>query len=125
MNAPFTVDDPQSLLQLQIAFSPGRVTGVVTDSRGMPTPGAQAVLVPDEARRGRTDAYFNATTNQEGQFNFNNVPPGSYKLFAWESVPAGAYQYPDFIRRYEDRGQALTVNPNGSTTVEGKLIPAS
>jgi hypothetical protein len=125
LNTPFTVDDPQSLLQLQIAFSPGRVTGVVTDSRGMPTPGAQAVLVPDEARRGRNDSYFNATTNQEGQFNFNNVPPGSYKLFAWESVPAGAWQYPDFIRRYEDRGQTLTVNPNGTTSMEGKLIPAS
>jgi hypothetical protein len=55
------------------------------------------------------DAYFAATTDRNGQYAFSNVPPGRYKLFAWEDVPAGAYQYPDFIRRYEDRGQTITV----------------
>jgi len=125
LDAPFSVEDGQALLQLQIAFTSGRVSGLVTDARGLPAPGAQAVLVPDEARRGRGDLYFNVTTSQEGQFAFNNVPPGNYKLFAWEAVPDGAYQYPDFIRRYEDRGQILTVAPNGNTQAEGKLITAS
>jgi len=43
----------------------------------------------------------------------------------FEDVPAGAYQYPDFIRRYEDRGQTITVNANGAITADGRLIPAN
>lgn len=125
LNAPFAVDNPGSQLQLQLGFSPGRVSGTVSDERGTAAPGAQAVLVPDEARRGRSDAYFTATTDRNGQYALNNVPPGRYKLFAWEDVPPGAYQYPDFIRRYEDRGQALTVNANGAITADTRLIPAN
>jgi len=125
LNAPFSVDNQGSQLQLQLGFAPGRVSGTVSDDRGAPASGVQAVLVPDEARRGRNDAYFAATTDRNGQYAFSNVPPGRYKLFAWEDVPAGAYQYPDFIRRYEDRGQTITVNANGAITADGRLIPAN
>ena len=123
LNEPFTVEQGAQL-QLQLGFAPGRVSGVVTDDRGAPTQGVQAVLVPDEARRGRSDSYFSSTTDQNGQYTFANVPPGRYKLFAWEDIPAGAYQYPDFIRRYEDRGQSITVNANGAITADARLIPA-
>jgi len=34
----------------------------------------------------------------------NTLPPGPYKLFAWESIPSGAHQNPDFMKAYEDRG---------------------
>jgi hypothetical protein len=125
LNAPFTVDNQGTQLQLQLGFTPARVSGSVTDDRAAPAAGVETVLVPDEARRGRNDAYFSATTDQNGQFTFNNVPPGRYKVFAWEDIPAGAYQYPDFIRRYEDRGQPLTVNANGAITANVRLIPAN
>jgi protocatechuate 3,4-dioxygenase beta subunit len=124
LNAPFTVDSQGAQLQLQLGFSTGRVSGTITDDRGAATQGVQAVLVPDEARRGRSDSYFAATTDQNGQYTFANVPPGRYSLFAWEEVPAGAYQYPDFLRRYEDRGQSVTVNPNGAVTADTRFIPA-
>jgi hypothetical protein len=125
LNAPFAVDNPGAQLQLQLGFTPGRVSGTVANDRAVAVAGVQAVLVPDEARRGRSDAYFAVTTNESGQFAFNNVPPGRYKVFAWEDIPAGAYQYPDFIRRYEERGQTITVNPNGAMTVDVRLIPAN
>jgi hypothetical protein len=125
LNAPFTVDSPGSQLQLQLGFAPGRVSGTISDERGTAAPGVQAVLVPDEARRGRSDAFFAVTTDQNGQYAFNNVPPGRYKLFAWEDIPAGAYQYPDFIRLFEERGQSITVNANGAITADARLIPAN
>jgi hypothetical protein len=125
LDGTFNVDGGQAALQLHLGFSAGRINGAVTDPQGKNAAGAQVVLVPDEARRGRDDAYFTATSDSEGQFTVSNVPPGSYKLFAWEDIPAGAYQYPDFLRRYEDRGQAVTVSPNGSITANAKLIPAS
>ena len=117
-----TVDNDGSSLQLVLGFSPGQVSGVVSDERGDPVPGVEAVLVPDPARRGRSDAYFTVSTDQNGQFTISNVPPGRYKLFSWEDIPAGAYQYEDFIRRHEDRGSSITVNPNGAVSVDGRLI---
>jgi hypothetical protein len=123
LNAPITVDS-DALLQLQVGFTPGRVTGVVSDDRQAPVAGAQAVLVPDETRRGRSDSYFTTTTDPNGQFTFSNVPPGRYKLFAWEDVPPGAYQYSDFIRQYEDRGQVVNVNANGAIAADVRIIPA-
>ena len=125
LSAPFSVDSEPAMLQLQIGFSSGRISGTITDATGAPAPAAQAVLVPDQARRGRNDAYFSSSSGQNGQFTLNGVPPGSYKLFAWEEIPDGAYQYPDFIRRYEDRGQLVTVGANGSVNADVRLIPAN
>jgi len=125
LNAPFTVDNQGTVIDLKLGFSAGRVTGMIADQKGDAVPGVQAILVPDEARRGRTDAYFTANADANGQFIINNVPPGSYKLFSWENIPAGAYQYADFLRRYEDRGVGVTVNPNGAVTANARLIPSS
>jgi hypothetical protein len=123
LNAPITINEGASL-QIQLGFTPGRVSGAVVDDRGAPVPGAQAVLVPDVARRGRSDAYFTASADQSGQFVFPTVPPGQYKLFSWEDIPAGAYQYADFIQAYEDRGQSITVNISGAVTADTRIIPA-
>ena len=125
LNIPFTVTEQPDTLQLRIGTSTGRVTGIVLDSKGMPASGVLTALVPDPSRRGRIDMYFSANTGADGRFNFTNVPPGSYKLFSWEEIPSGAYQYPDFIRNFEDRGQAITVEPDGSLEQEVRVIPAS
>jgi hypothetical protein len=31
------------------------------------------------------------------------VPPGSYKLFAWDDVEPGIWWDPDFLKNYEDK----------------------
>jgi hypothetical protein len=122
LNGPFTLNDTQQILQLQLGFSPGRVTGVVYDAARNPVIGATAVLVPEEARRGRSELYLSTTTDSRGQFTFSAVPAGNYKVFAWEDVPSGAWQYPDFIRRFEDRGQPLNLSRNGAATIETLVI---
>jgi hypothetical protein len=124
LSVPFTVNGQSDTLQLRIGTSTGRVSGTVLDSKGMPVAGVMAALIPDPSRRGRTDMYFSANTGQDGHFSFTNVPPGSYKVFSWEEIPAGAYQYPDFIRSFEDRGQSITVEPDGSLEKEVRVIPA-
>jgi Carboxypeptidase regulatory-like domain/Polysaccharide lyase family 4, domain II len=125
VNQPFTINgDQQVALQLQIGFSAGHVSGTVIDGKGNPYQGALATLVPDPARRLRTDVYFSVPTDQYGRFSFPNVPPGSYKLFAWEDIPNGAYQDLDFIRRFEDRGQAVKLDASASTDVQVTVIPA-
>lgn len=52
--------------------------------------------------------------DDKGKFTMTGVPPGTYKLFAWENIPEGAYQNRDFMRNYEDRG-IVAVVPAGET----------
>jgi protocatechuate 3,4-dioxygenase beta subunit len=126
VNGVFTVSAGQDLaMQIQLGFTTGSVSGRVVDPRGDRFPGALAVLVPDGPRRGRTNAYFSASTDQEGRFNFKTVPPGGYKLFAWEEIPAGAYQDPAYLRRFEDRGRPVRVERSASVTVDVPVISAA
>ena len=116
-------EDDRNGLQLQLGAAPGRVAGVVVDAKGNPYPGALAALVPDESRRGRLDLYSAIPTDQSGRFSFNNVAPGNYRIFAWEEIPTGAYQDPDYIRRFEARAKPVVVQQNGSTETEVSVIP--
>lgn len=52
------------------------------------------------------------------------VPPGDYKLFVWEDLEPGAYNDPDFIRKYEELGTLVKVSESAKLTVEAKIIPA-
>jgi hypothetical protein len=98
---------------------------VVVDAKGNPYPCALAALVPDESRRGRLDLYSAIPTDQSGRFSFNNVAPGNYRIFAWEEIPTGAYQDPDYIRRFEARAKPVIVQQNGSAETEVSVIPAN
>jgi len=126
LNGPFVpAENERNSLQLQLGSTPGRVSGIVRDAKGNPYAGALAALVPDESRRGRTDLYSSIPTDQSGRFSFNNVAPGNYRIFAWEEIPTGAYQDPDYIRRFESRGKPVVVQQSGSTEIEVSLIPAN
>jgi hypothetical protein len=52
------------------------------------------------------------------------IPPGPYKLFAWQSIPAGAYQNSDFMKPYEDRGVSVNVQA-GATMSQTLAVIAS
>jgi len=110
-------------LSVQLGFTAGSVTGTVDDLQGQPFPAATCVLIPSV--RGRVDLYKTATSDQNGKFNFANVPPGDYKLIAWEDVPSGAYLDQTFLKLYEGQGQSITVNKGVSAAAQIKVIPAA
>jgi protocatechuate 3,4-dioxygenase beta subunit len=123
VNRPFTITGDQPVvLQLQIGFSAGRVQGTVVDEKGSSYQGVLATLVPEDSRRLRTDVYFSSPTDQYGRVSFANVPPGIYKLFAWEDIPSGAYQDPEYIQRFEDRGKVVKVDPGATAEVQVPVI---
>lgn len=109
-------------LDLVISAAAGRLDGTTLDSDGKPFMGARVVLVPDGDRRKIPNLYRTTSSDQYGRFTMRSVPPGDYKLFAWESVEAGAYQDAEFMRPYEDQGQVVHVTEGGETTAELKVI---
>ena len=70
--------------------------------------------------RSQTDLrLFKVTAGDEqGAFKLTRVPPGNYKLFAWESVVPGAYESAEFLQRYESRGVDVKLAAAGTFRVD-------
>jgi hypothetical protein len=109
-------------LYVQVGFTPGSISGAVHDNKEQPYPGVNVVLVP--AARNRIDLYKTASTDQYGNFAFANVPPGDYKVFAWEDIPAGAYMDPGYVAKFEDKGIAAHLEKGGGATAQVRVIPS-
>lgn len=109
---------------LHLVVSPfgGQVDGVVLDRDKRPFAGAAVVLVPEESKRNREDLFFQQSSDQDGRFSFRGVPPGDYKLFAWDKIDYGVYRDPAFLERYEDEGAKVSVKERSQEVAELKLL---
>ncbi len=109
-------------LELVISMSAGRVEGTAVDSGHKPFVNARVVLVPEGAGRKRPALFRQVTADGFGQFSIRSVAPGDYRLFAFDAMEPGAYQDPEFLRPYEDRGQLVHVAEGGQSTAEAEVI---
>jgi hypothetical protein len=115
---------PDSPIEIQVATDPGSVNGRVLSSRQTPVPAATVVLMPDVGRRlYRTDLFRVTTTNEVGQYSMEGLPPGDYRVFAWESVADRAWQDPGFMRAYEEMGKPVRISENARQSVDIPSIP--
>jgi hypothetical protein len=80
--------------------------------------GGLVVLVPDEAHRDQSRLYQKVATDQYGHYLMRGIAPGDYKIFCWDEVEVGAWEDPDFLRTFEDRGQKISVEDADAKTVD-------
>jgi hypothetical protein len=111
-------------LDLVLSAAGARVEGQVLDSDSLPVSGAYVALVPTGARRRAHSSFFRSvTTDAAGRFAISGIPPGDYKLFSWDDVEPGAWQDPEFLAPYEDRGTSVQLSESAIRSVELKLLP--
>jgi Carboxypeptidase regulatory-like domain len=125
LNRPFQFS-PADNASLEFVVGPGAtsISGTVSNERREPVPGALAVLVP-ERQRDRIDLYKSESADARGQFEFSNVAPGDYKVFAWEALEPNAYFNPDVVKQEDARSKILHVQENSPQTIEVRAIPPS
>jgi hypothetical protein len=92
------------------------------DEENRPVPGAHLALVPESGRRHRPDLYRLAVSDDAGQSVIRGIPPGDYKLFAWDSLEPNAHLNSDFLRSHEDLGTPLRIRPGENGAVVIKVI---
>ena len=113
-------------LRILLGTSPGEISGVVTGQDLNPASVALVVLIPETAkRRAMTQFYRQTTTSDAGHYSLSNVPPGRYKLFAWEQIENSAWMDPDVLKPVESKGIAVEVKEGGKEALDLKVIPAS
>ncbi|MCL6506100.1 MAG: carboxypeptidase-like regulatory domain-containing protein [Bryobacteraceae bacterium] len=120
-----TSGPPAGPLRIVLSGKAGTVSGTVTAADGKPAAGATVVLIPkSEKRRTQSRFYKFTTTNQSGQFTLKNVDPGEYRVCAWEDVETMAWMDPEFLKPYENKMTALSVEPGARAALQLTAIPA-
>jgi hypothetical protein len=113
---------PRTELAIVLGADAGQLDGIVNTPDSAPATEAMVTLVPMGAHRSRP-FYKRTTTDSAGKFTIRGIAPGSYKLFAWDTVDPNAVMYdPDFLRPYEALGESIEVRPTEKKAVELKLI---
>ena len=115
---------PPDPLDIVIAANPGSVEGRVFNENRDFVPGAVITVfanTPSE-RLYRTDMYRVTATDTAGRFQLNGLPPGDYKIFAWENVENAAWMDPSFLDAYERRGRTLHIDEGQALTVDLPVI---
>jgi len=109
---------------LDIVISPnsGQIEGTAADSQGRPVPGGRVVLIP-ERNRDRTELFRPSLADPSGHFMISAVPPGDYKLVAWESIEPYAFFDPVLIKQAEDVGKPIHIAESSKQTVNVIPIP--
>jgi protocatechuate 3,4-dioxygenase beta subunit len=113
---------PSTPLEILVSTDTGIAEGVVQNEKLEPSANVMVVFVPDAGRRNRLDLYRTVSTDAAGRFRIEGVPPGDYRVFSWEDVETGAWQDPDYMRPFEDRGRAVRVSENATSTMELRVI---
>ena len=95
----------------------------VADRGGTPAY-ATVVLAPPAAQADRYGLYRVTTTDAAGRFRIAGLPPGSYRVYAWEDVESGAWIDPQFLQRYESLGRGVEVSPGATAAMRVTVIRA-
>ncbi|MEO8100502.1 MAG: carboxypeptidase regulatory-like domain-containing protein [Acidobacteriota bacterium] len=110
-----------AVLEVVLANDSGSITGKVEKSNGDPVQSARVTVVPANNST-RRDLYKSATSGADGTFTLSSLPPGSYRLYAWEEVEANAWMDLDFRRPFETLGSSATIKDGAGPNVTMRLI---
>jgi hypothetical protein len=104
-----------------LSATAGEVDGAVVDKEGKPVAGAMVALIPKD---GPSTAIRGSSGDEKGGVIFKGLKPGEYRLIAWEDIPPGAFQDPEFLKPYEGRGESVKLDAGAKQAIQLKVIPA-
>ncbi len=110
----------QSSAELEIILgnTAAKITGAVTDADSKPVPGSIVILISADGK----SRPAKQQADDSGNFQFANLRPGSYKLFAWEDVDDDLWPDPEFRAKYDSRAADVTVGPREMPAVQLRVI---
>ena len=104
-------------IEIILGVGTGTLTGTVMDAKQQPAGGIFVTLIPDPLKEHRFDLFRSVPSNQNGQFTLTNLPPGEYKLYAWDTNEPPAFMDPAITKPYETRAKRITIKPGSSEQV--------
>lgn len=122
LNYPLQFDGSDArTLDIVVSSGVAAIDGRVTGEKLEVIPAATVVLVPEQSRD-RPELFKTASSDQNGRFSIANIPPGEYKLFAWEALEPYAYFDPELLRPVESSGTSVHLEESARRTIDLKII---
>ena len=111
-------------LEITVSSQGVHISGTILNADSLPVSGAWVVAVPEGEKRKLLSLFKARSTDQYGHFEIRGLAPGKYKIFSWEGIEARAWEDPDFMKDYEDKGQDIEVQDGDQKSVELKSLAA-
>jgi hypothetical protein len=64
-----------------------------------------------------------ATSGPDGRFRITAVPPGDFRVYAWEAIPLYSWQDPEVMRRDWSKGVEVHLEDGGNAAANLTSIP--
>src|SRR5207249_7557973 len=109
---------PGASLEITIGSDGGKAQGNVVDKDDHPLEDAVVALIPADGK----GAVHSVKSGPGGAFQIKAVPPGDYKLMAWDDVARDDLENPEFIKRFENQATAIKLSPSGTAAVSVRVI---
>ncbi len=111
---------------LEVVLSQGvaAVEGAVRREKPEDPPG-MVFLLPDPFRAGEGSNPFTrnfALVDQNGHFEFRNLRPGKYRLYAFDEVDASEMTNPEFLKTLESKSERIELSEGERRTVQPTQI---
>ena len=107
-------------LTIVLGADTGELEGAVENSKGDPVARARV----DAIAADRSDFNRSAFSDESGHYKITDLPPGQYKIFAWENVSDGAPQDPEFRKQFDKQSASVSIEPKGRTNLKINAISA-
>ncbi len=115
--------DVEILLSRKVA----QLGGTVEKARPESSSGVVVSENTAEAEGGTGNGRFTgpASVNQNGAFQFSSLPPGEYRLYAFEDLDFMAASDREFLKKFHSKATLVKIAEGESKSVTLKQIPAS
>lgn len=121
-----TLRDDVALLQGSVSGIPDDSSSLRENSSAEPSQGTRkngafiyCIPLPD-----RSGQYAEFWADSTGQFNFSDLAPGSYRVFAFtRPQPSLPYRDAEAMRAYDSLGTVVQLSPGQTQQVQLQLIP--
>lgn len=117
-------------LEVILGNKPATVSGTITKAGAESLPGL-VIVVPDGAAPVQSNygpfpgSPLEASVDQNGAFSIQNVPPGDYRVYAFEEFDRTEGYDPEFLKKFESSSEKLKLSEGDAKTLSLKQIPSS
>jgi hypothetical protein len=111
------------VIDVKLAPNAADVSGTVRNGNGETVMGVQVTLGPASAEVAAQSLFLQQTnTGQDGKFSFKNLPPGEYRILAWEEVDRGLVSDPEFRSYFDSRSTVVKLSEGSHENLDVNLL---
>ncbi|HEV2688316.1 MAG TPA: carboxypeptidase-like regulatory domain-containing protein, partial [Bryobacteraceae bacterium] len=110
-------------IEIRLSANAADVSGTVHNDKSETVGDVVVTLGPASVETAAQTLFFRQTrTSANGQFKLRNLPPGDYRLLAWEEVDGQLITDPEFRARFDSNSVVVKLSDGSHETSDLKLI---